>query len=102
MQSTDAPRFGELLYASHASMRDKLRISTPVLDELVEAARASGATGARLTGAGFGGCAIVFCLEGDRNRVRAGLIERYYAGREGFDESIHLLDAVPSEGALFA
>ena len=50
---------GRLFYESHASMRDLFGISSPELDALVEIARAvPGVIGARLTGAGFGGCTI--------------------------------------------
>jgi galactokinase len=49
---------GPLLTASHASLRDDYDVSCPELDAAVEAALAAGALGARLTGAGFGGCAI--------------------------------------------
>ncbi|MFB7883529.1 galactokinase [Microbacterium sp. NPDC056057] len=49
---------GNLLVASHASMRDDFEISVPELDTAVEAALAAGAVGARMTGGGFGGAAI--------------------------------------------
>jgi galactokinase len=49
---------GDLLVASHASMRDDFEISVPELDTAVEAAMAAGAVGARMTGGGFGGAAI--------------------------------------------
>ncbi|HXA49397.1 MAG TPA: galactokinase family protein [Candidatus Acidoferrum sp.] len=88
-------RFGELLLESHASLRDCLQVSVPALDRLVNAAMTSGALGARLTGAGFGGCAIVFCLRRDLARVRAGIIERFYAG-----DAQHLVDAEPGAGAV--
>jgi galactokinase len=53
---------GELLVASHASMRDDFEVSTPALDEIVGAVRGvPGVYGARVTGAGFGGCVIVLC-----------------------------------------
>jgi galactokinase len=53
---------GELLVASHASMRDDFEVSTPVLDELVATVRGiPGVFGARVTGAGFGGCVVVLC-----------------------------------------
>ncbi len=61
MEQRDAAAFGALLIESHASLRDRLQVSCPALDRLVEAAMESGALGARLTGAGFGGCAVVFC-----------------------------------------
>lgn len=47
-----------LVYDSHLSLRDDFEVSTRELDTFVETARESGALGARLTGAGFGGCAI--------------------------------------------
>jgi len=49
---------GELLDASHTSMRDDFEISVAELDLAVETARAAGALGARMTGGGFGGSAI--------------------------------------------
>lgn len=54
---------GDLLTASHASMRDDFEITTPQLDLAVETARASGALGARMTGGGFGGSAIALIPE---------------------------------------
>ena len=49
---------GRLMFASHASLRDGYKVSGPELDLLVDAARGAGALGARLTGAGFGGCTV--------------------------------------------
>ena len=80
MERGDAETFGRLLVESHASLRDLLRVSCPALDRLSEAAVDAGALGARLTGAGFGGCAVVLCRRQDSARVRRGLVERYYAG----------------------
>jgi galactokinase len=102
MRRGDARRFGSLLVESHVSLRDRLRVSSPALDRLVEAAMESGALGARLTGAGFGGCAVVFMRKSDRDAVRRGLIERCYAGRSEFEEAQHLIDAEPAAGALSA
>ncbi|MDQ2842811.1 MAG: hypothetical protein M3Y72_17585 [Acidobacteriota bacterium] len=92
--------FGRLLSASHTGLRDILRVSNPALDELVECAREAGALGARLTGAGFGGCAIILCKMNDRERVRSHLARSFYAGRTGFDPDNHLMVAEPSAGAL--
>lgn len=53
---------GELLVASHASLRDDFDVTTPALDELVVALRGvPGVYGARVTGAGFGGCVVALC-----------------------------------------
>jgi galactokinase len=55
----DAAAFGALMTASHVSLRDDYQVSTPALDRLVELALATpGVLGARLTGAGFGGCTV--------------------------------------------
>lgn len=56
--SDDWRRVGALLTASHASLRDDLEVSCAELDLVVEAALAAGAWGARMTGGGFGGCAV--------------------------------------------
>ena len=58
LRQTGPSAVGALLDASHASMRDDFEISTPELDLAVEVARAHGALGSRMTGGGFGGCAI--------------------------------------------
>ncbi len=59
MERADAKEFGRLMLASHASLRDNLRVSCPELDAIVETALNAGAYGARLTGAGFGGSVVI-------------------------------------------
>ena len=59
LQNGDADGFGRLMLACHASLRDLYQVSIPELDELVAIAAAlPGCWGARLTGAGFGGCTV--------------------------------------------
>ncbi|HLH73114.1 MAG TPA: galactokinase [Chloroflexota bacterium] len=58
LRAADFTTFGHLMYESHNSLRDDYEVSVPELDTFVDAAREAGALGARLTGAGFGGCAI--------------------------------------------
>jgi len=101
MERNDPATFGRLLVESHASLRDRLRVSCPELDQLVDAALDAGALGARLTGAGFGGCVVVFAPRQDLPAIRDGLIRSYYTGRAGFDADMHLIDAEPSSGVLY-
>ena len=58
MQAGDWLALSALMDASHASCRDDYEVSSPTLEALIAAAKTAGAIGARLTGAGFGGCTI--------------------------------------------
>ena len=100
MESADAATFGRLLIESHSSLRDRLRVSSPALDELVDAALRSGALGARLTGAGFGGCTVIFARRADLPTVKSKLVDLYYRRRPAFDPANHLIEAAPADGAL--
>ncbi|HVW39756.1 MAG TPA: galactokinase [Amycolatopsis sp.] len=85
-----------LLDASHASMRDDYRISTPELDVAVESAREGGALGARMTGGGFGGSAIALVPETALTEVRARVAAAY---EEHGWRAPRTFIAVPSAGA---
>jgi galactokinase len=59
LQAGDVRRFGELMNQCHISLRDLYEVSCPELDVMVEVAQSlDGCYGARLTGAGFGGCTV--------------------------------------------
>jgi len=62
VRASNWPVVGELMYASHASLRDDYEVSCPELDAVVDIARAigpkGGVIGCRMTGGGFGGCAV--------------------------------------------
>lgn len=58
LEAADLGRFGALMNESHVSLARDFEVSTPALDRLVESALDAGAAGARLTGAGFGGCIV--------------------------------------------
>jgi galactokinase len=73
----DVNALGPLLLASHASLRDDFSVSTPELDRLVELLVDAGAFGARLTGAGFGGCVVAMCQRNHADHVLAQTAERY-------------------------
>ena len=65
LRSGDLAGAGEAMDASHRSLRHDFEVSTPALDALVSRLRATpGVHGARLTGAGFGGCAVALCEPG--------------------------------------
>ena len=63
--------------ASHASLRDDFEVSTPELDALVDALGRAGAAGARLTGAGFGGCVVALAPVGEAHALAARAAEDY-------------------------
>lgn len=73
---------GRVLDESHNSLRDDYEVSSPELDVAVVAAREGGAWGARLTGAGLGGCAIALVPEYARETL-AGSVHAAFAG-QGF------------------
>ena len=65
MLAGDAARLGELMIASHISLRDDFEVSSPALDAIVDCANAEASCyGARITGAGFGGCAVALVQAG--------------------------------------
>ena len=75
LEASDWECFGALMLASHVSLRDDYEVSCPELDVVVGAAIHAGATGARMTGGGFGGCAIVLCAP-DRRQTAQHAVER--------------------------
>ncbi len=87
---------GTLLNASHDSLRDDYRVSCLELDVAVDAARAAGALGARMTGGGFGGSAIALVPQNERaaigDKVAAAFAERSLPAPG-------LFTAVPAPGA---
>ena len=69
---------GECMNQTHESLRSLYEVSCPELDLLVEAAgHCPGAFGARLTGAGFGGCTVTLVRRGDEHEVQASLEARF-------------------------
>jgi galactokinase len=89
MERGDLAAFGGLMRASHASLRDDYEVSSSELDRLVGVAEGSGAAGARLTGAGFGGCIVALATRGQATGVQDALAAA----------SPLVLPVVPSDGA---
>lgn len=96
LRERGARAIGDLLVASHASMRDDFEISVPELDTAVETALAAGAIGARMTGGGFGGAAIAL-IEQDATAAVSDAVTAAFA-EAGFTAP-HLFTVVPSAGA---
>ncbi len=77
-QGVSSKRFGELMNASHASLRDDYEVSVPALDMLVEILhKTPGVFGARLTGAGFGGASVAMVTAGEGRNIAATVLEEY-------------------------
>lgn len=71
-------RFGELMNASHASLRDDYQVSIPALDTLVSLLQITpGVLGARLTGAGFGGACVALVAAGEEGAIANQVLEQY-------------------------
>jgi galactokinase len=86
LHRNDPQAFGALMFAGHASLRDLYEVSIPELDTLVELARnLPGCIGARLTGAGFGGCTVNLVQSAQAADFMEGLKMGYLArtGRQG-------------------
>jgi galactokinase len=100
LQDGDWPLVGELMYASHASLRDDFEVSCPELDAMVEIAQAIGSSGgiigARMTGGGFGGC-IVALVQSGREKEIADRIAAGYQDRTGVPATAFVTK--PAQGA---
>jgi galactokinase len=88
-----------LMDASHASCRDDYEVSSPALEELIAAAKAAGALGARLTGAGFGGCTVNLVPSGDASFFLAMLERSFYQHKAAARGREHMFQVTASPGA---
>jgi galactokinase len=96
LESGETRAIGPVLTEGHASLRDDFRVSCPELDLVVEAALTAGALGARMTGGGFGGSAIVLAEAGDVEAVTKAVEDAFAAA--GFTAP-RVFEAVPAAGA---
>ncbi|AIJ15335.1 MULTISPECIES: galactokinase [Streptomyces] len=96
LESGDTRAIGAVLVEGHASLRDDFRISCPELDLVVDTALASGALGARMTGGGFGGSAIVLVEAAGVDAVTKAVEDAFAAA--GL-KAPRVFEAVPSAGA---
>ncbi|GAB4540609.1 MAG: galactokinase [Anaerolineales bacterium] len=97
MRAGNMKRLGELFNESHASLRDDFEVTNAALNLMTECAQAQSACyGARMTGAGFGGCAIALVDEQNAQAFSAVVAEEYQR-RSGQPASIYVCK--PSAGA---
>jgi galactokinase len=100
MRSNDLTTLGQLLNAAHASARDNYRISCPELEVLVQGAQAvDGCLGARLTGAGWGGC-IVALVHQDAVADFQQQVAHHYQQTTGRTTAIFPCQAGPGAGLV--
>ena len=98
LQAGDLERLGELMAASHASMRDDFEITVPAIDNLVDIVKNVIGTqgGVRMTGGGFGGCVVAVVPHALVDASRAA-VEREYRSPDGKPATIYVCK--PAAGA---
>ncbi|MGW8953360.1 galactokinase [Streptomyces sp. NPDC055709] len=96
LDAGDIRGVGPVLTEGHASLRDDLQVSCGELDLVVSSANAAGALGARMTGGGFGGSAIVLVESADEDTVTKAVLDAFAA--DGHTPP-RVFPAVPSAGA---
>lgn len=89
LSQNNLAEFGRLMYASHDSLRDLYEVSGTELDAVVDYSRTNkNVAGARMTGAGFGGCAIALVKNDAFDQFSAEVIE-YYTRKIGYAPSVY-------------
>jgi galactokinase len=100
LRAGDQETFGSLMYAGHASLRDLYQVSTPELDSLVDlASQIPGCIGARLTGAGFGGCTINL-VEETQSPAFIHSLQEGYLKVTGRQSQVYLCQASQGAGQI--
>jgi galactokinase len=95
----DVRRFGALMHLSHVSLRDDYEVSCPELDRMVDIARGlDGVYGARMTGGGFGGCAVALIDASAEAGVRRA-VARHYLAATGLEPDVWVTTAGGGVGA---
>lgn len=98
LKRNDFSTFGSLMVKSHKSLRDDYEVSSSELDLLVDfAIEKEGVLGARMTGAGFGGCAVNLVQKGRAKAFSEEITEQYYK-ETGNRASIYRSEAVQGAG----
>lgn len=101
MQTSDATTLGKLMYASHVSLRDDFEVSSPALNHVVEIAQQHPACyGARMTGAGFGGCAVALVKAEAANDFVQYIEAAYHADSPFPKPTAYVCQATDGAGVL--
>lgn len=99
LERGDIGCFGELMRASHRSLRDEYQVSCPELEVMVEVAgRQRGVYGSRMTGGGFGGCTINLVASEHTAEFQRRVAEAYHSAT-GIDPDFYLCKASQGVGA---
>jgi len=97
LEARDYATCGQLMYGSHAALRDDYEVSCVELDALVEIARkVPGVYGARMTGGGFGGCIVALTTAAAVEPLTAALLRDY---KKAYNKDATIFATVPSAGA---
>jgi galactokinase len=89
LPASDLARIAGLMDESHRSLRDDFDVSSPALDAIVSAAQGAGSVGARMTGGGFGGCAVALVDANGAPEFVSRTLQRYKAAT-GIDGRAHI------------
>lgn len=101
LANNNLAEFGKLMYASHDSLRDLYAVSGKELDTVVEYAKTDkNVAGARMTGAGFGGCAIALVKADAFDEFNAA-VTKYYTDKIGYAPSVYSSLIGDGVGILF-
>jgi galactokinase len=99
LRRAEKPSLSEMFSESHKSLRDDYRVSTPELDTLVELLTDAGAIGARLTGAGFGGCVVALANEAEAPSIADRAVSSYREAT-GLTATVYWCNAVDGAGPI--
>jgi len=100
MRNNDVNKIGQLMNDSHYSLKNDYEVSSKELDIMVEIAqKEAGCFGARMTGAGFGGCAIALIDESFQEQFMRNIFNNYYL-KTGIKPMVYICD--PSSGAILS
>lgn len=93
LEQNDLEAFGRLMYNSHISLQQDYEVSCPELDVMVRlAAELPGVYGARMTGGGFGGCAVALVRDGDVSSFRDRILAAY-RDATGIEAAVYVTEA---------